>query len=274
MFKIIASCFVALCTAFYPADKLAVPEAAPTAQTYRIEVDITNQITTVYHNADQTVARQMICSTGRGNSTPLGTLKLEQSRESDRSEWYYIGKYKCYVKYPTRIQGPILFHSLPYLGMEMSRLDRQAVEELGTRASHGCVRLRWEDAKWIADHCPDGTTVKLFVGAAKKVALHNALLREGYDDQSGIPYDEFLKAACGDAVCGTLSLGASGVEVAALQENLAALGLLDVEASGVYDDATAAAVARFQRWIHFVPNGIANAGMREEIKTAAQRAAG
>ena len=42
----------------------------------------------------------------------------------------------------------------------------QAVEELGTRASHGCVRLRWEDARWIATHCPDGTTVKLFIGIA------------------------------------------------------------------------------------------------------------
>jgi lipoprotein-anchoring transpeptidase ErfK/SrfK len=30
---------------------------------------------------------------------------------------------------------------------------------LGTRASHGCIRLRFEDSKWLYETVPIGTTV-------------------------------------------------------------------------------------------------------------------
>ena len=30
---------------------------------------------------------------------------------------------------------------------------------LGQKASHGCIRLKVKDAKWIYDTCPEGTTV-------------------------------------------------------------------------------------------------------------------
>ena len=39
------------------------------------------------------------------------------------------------------------------------RLNKTSVRKLGRRASHGCIRLTVEDAKWIYDNCPAGTTV-------------------------------------------------------------------------------------------------------------------
>lgn len=166
------------------------------AYTYRVEVDIANQITTVYRNADDAVVRQMICSTGKDGSTPLGTVRMELTRpETDRIEWYYIDKYECYVKYATRIRGPILFHSLPYLEKDLSTLDQQAVDELGTPASHGCIRLRVEDAEWIAKHCPVWTKVRIYDGEVEKPALREALLRQSFSENGGQTYGEFLAQA-------------------------------------------------------------------------------
>ena len=34
-----------------------------------------------------------------------------------------------------------------------------SVSALGRKASHGCVRLRVEDAQWIYENCDDGTIV-------------------------------------------------------------------------------------------------------------------
>ena len=71
---------------------------------YYIEVDITNQIVTVYNTSDGSIARQMITSSGVNGSTPLGTFELmPKGRASERGEWTYFQQYRCYVKYATRI---------------------------------------------------------------------------------------------------------------------------------------------------------------------------
>ena len=270
MLNTLISMLAALCALMYsasglPLGPLSVP---PDADTYRIEVDVTNQITTVFARADGRVVRQMICSTGLGESTPLGDFRLEPSRDNDRSEWYYIDKYKCFVKYPTRIQGPILFHSLPYNGMDMERLDVAAAAELGSRASHGCIRMNWEDARWIAENCPDGTAVRIFFGAARKDALRKVLLERAFIEDDNNNYAGF--AAGVSAASQTLGLGASGEEVAALQENLVSLGLLIGPVTGVYDSETVSAVTRFQRATGRRATGSADEALRQRIASAAQ----
>ena len=58
---------------------------------YYIEVDIANQIVTVYNTSDGSVARQMLTSSGMNNSTPLGTFYLlEKGRASERGEWTWF----------------------------------------------------------------------------------------------------------------------------------------------------------------------------------------
>ncbi len=248
-----ALCALALAVTAFP----ALAEAD--ADAYRIEVDVTSQITTVFSGIDGHVVRQMICSTGKyDGSTPLGDFRLEASRDYDRREWYYIDKYKCYVKYPTRIQGPILFHSLPYGGMDMALLDTEAAAQLGTRSSHGCIRLRWEDAQWIAENCTDGTAVKIFASDEPDEALRAALLEKTYFDDS----DETFEP---------MSLGASGDAVTALQEDLIALGLAQGPPTGIYDLATMSAVISFQLSIDQRATGGVDATLRRQIAEAARR---
>ena len=74
-------------------------------------------------------------------------------------EWYYFKDFDCYAKYAYRIIGGILFHSVLYNSKSESSLSRSSVNALGSRASHGCVRLTVENAKWICNNCPAGTTV-------------------------------------------------------------------------------------------------------------------
>lgn len=239
---------------------------AASADTYRVEVDVTNQITTVYRNSDQRIVRQMLCSTGLNNYTPLGTFSMEKPRpDTDRVEWYYITKYRCYVKFATRIKGSILFHSIPYAQKDMKTIDHDALAQLGTKASHGCIRLQWEDARWISEHCPEGTTVKIFNGAAKKAGLRDLLTVQGYTEDCRLTYRQFLDASPLDNISGGMGLGSSGDEVFALQARLMGLGFYGEAPSGVYDESTILAVMRYQAAAGETVNGVASRALMDRI---------
>ena len=266
MFKRVLSLAMLLCVVACALPALSSPALAASADTYYLEVDIANQITTAYRTSDDAVVRQMLCSTGKGDSTPRGTFKLQQTREStDRKEWYYISTYSCYVKYATRIKGPILFHSIPYTEADMDSIDQTALAELGQKASHGCVRLRWEDAKWIAENCPDGTTVKIFTGASQKTALRELLMMESFSTKSGMTYEQFTASTYkGDAQ--TLGRGDTGAQVDALQSRLIGLGFYSGAASGVYDNATIVGVMRFQAAADLAVTGVATQALLDRVQ--------
>ncbi|BDF04172.1 L,D-transpeptidase family protein [[Clostridium] hylemonae] len=94
-----------------------------------------------------------------GDATPLGT-------------YYTPAKYRWRVlfgangQYSTVINGNILFHSVLYTqyGNPYS-LSASSYNNLGKRVSHGCVRLRVIDAKWIYDNCKLGTGVTIYNSA-------------------------------------------------------------------------------------------------------------
>ena len=168
---------------------------------YYIEVDITNQVVTVYY-ADQRnesgIVRQMICSTGENNCTPTGHFKLNQRNNAERGDWYAIPKYDCYVQYVTRIYDAYLFHSLPYHKRSYSSLDQEAAAQLGEPVSHGCIRLRPDDAKWIAKNCPNGTGVHIYNSYDRDDFLRSRLLEETYSiDGEWADYAAFLGDARG-----------------------------------------------------------------------------
>ena len=239
---------------------------AASASDYTVEVDINNQITTVYRASDRTIVRQMICSSGKGGATPRGTFYLQKTREStDRKPWYYISKYRCYVRYATRIKGPYLFHSLPYKAKDLNSIDPVALRELGSKASHGCIRLRWEDAKWIAENCPDGTKVRIFTGAKAKPALRKRLLEEGYSIDDGLDYDRFVGESYVSTDPAVLGRGASGESVRALQNRLGGMGFYAGSVTGTYDSATIAAVLRYQNARGLSPTGLCDAALMDAI---------
>lgn len=127
---------------------------------YYIRINRKQNCITIYtpdNEGEYTVPyKAMICSTGLYNATPRGIFHI-----STKYRWreLYGG---VYGQYATRIYGGVLFHSVPYYKKSESALCTEKYNKLGQQASMGCVRLTVEDAKWIAEHCPEGTTVEIY----------------------------------------------------------------------------------------------------------------
>jgi lipoprotein-anchoring transpeptidase ErfK/SrfK len=128
--------------------------AVKASSTYKIKVSNAKQTVTVLDSNNQ-VVKSFICSTGLDGAdteTPLGTYTVAERGESFFSQTYQQGAY-----YWTQFYGDYLFHSVPF---DKNRVIETAeAAKLGTKASHGCVRLTIENAKWIYDNIPRGTTV-------------------------------------------------------------------------------------------------------------------
>lgn len=62
---------------------------------------------------------------------------------------------KVSAKYATQIEGEYYYHSILYDLTGQYVIDGR----LGVAISHGCIRLATENAKWIFDNAPQGTTV-------------------------------------------------------------------------------------------------------------------
>lgn len=127
---------------------------------YYIKINRMQNCITVYtpdENGEYTIPyKAMVCSTGLYNATPSGTYQI-----STKYRWreLYGG---VYGQYATRTHGAILFHSVPYYTKSNDNLCTDKYNKLGQQASMGCVRLTTEDAKWIADNCPSGTSVEIY----------------------------------------------------------------------------------------------------------------
>jgi len=229
---------------------------------YYIVVDINNQIVTVYDSATDGVVRQMLCSSGR-NITPIGTFTMPKKKKaSERQPWYYIDMYRRYVRYASRIYDLILFHSIPYKRQSLQAIDTRAAEELGQPTSHGCIRLRWQDAAFISDNCLPGTLVKITDDIERDEALRELLLQQSYDASTGLPYDSFLGIS---KEPGALARFSEGPEVLNLQYRLRDLGLYDGELSGVYDSATVNAVRTAQYIRGDELNGVATVAYQQVL---------
>ncbi len=247
-----------LCLAFC---LCALPATADEKMPYTIDVDIANQIVTIYSTSDGSIVRQMLCSSGMNGCTPTGTFHLiPKGRASERSEWTYLAQYKCYVKYATRIYLGYMFHSLPFDEKDMSTMQAQAASEYGLPTSHGCIRLRVEDAKFIAENCGVGTEVVMHDTAERNEDLRELLLVSSYDALSGMSYSEFLGIS-EDA----LGTGSSGPEVLDLQYRLSDLGYYGGEFDGKYATSVIAAVKNLQKDLGLAQSGISTAELLEVI---------
>ncbi len=133
---------------------------------YYIEVIRNKNVVVVYgldsNNRYTKVVKVFTVSVGKNGKTPTGTFRTTKGY---RWGALFGG---VYGQYSTRITGHILFHSVPYYKKNASTLEWQEYNKLGTAASAGCVRMRVIDVKWIFDHCPAGTTVKIYDGNLPK----------------------------------------------------------------------------------------------------------
>lgn len=118
-----------------------------------LAVDTQNCLVGVYHGSRGNWSNTMMYACAPGAwSTP--TVK---GIFSVGLKGYSFGSgYTCY--YWTQFYGDYLFHSVLYYQGTRTILDGT----LGRPASHGCVRLAIENAKWIYDTIPRGTTVIVY----------------------------------------------------------------------------------------------------------------
>jgi hypothetical protein len=133
-----------------------------TGKPYLIKVNRIYNTVTIYEKSKigqyDIPVKAMLCSVGKKNTeTPLGTYTTKS-----RSRWkLLLGN--VWGQYTTRIEGGVLFHSVYYYqNGNPATLATNQFNKLGSAASHGCIRLSVEDAKWIYDNCAVGTTVVIY----------------------------------------------------------------------------------------------------------------
>ena len=169
---------------------------------YYIKVNYGAQVVNIYSkdsNGEYTVpVKAMVCSTGTHTPTS-GVYTIGY-----RWEWLrMIGD--VYGHYVTQIYGDILFHSVPYLTKgDHSSIEYWAYDQLGTKASLGCVRLQTKDALWIFNNISSGTKVEFYSSSnpgplgkptARKISNAPSYVRgwDPTDPDSRNPWPKYLE---------------------------------------------------------------------------------
>jgi lipoprotein-anchoring transpeptidase ErfK/SrfK len=120
---------------------------------YRIDVSIREQKVRIYD--EDRLIKEWIVSTGKNNSTPLGSFTTK-----NKGDWFFSEKYQQGGKWWVAFQGNYLFHSIP-MDRDQNVISEEA-EKLGMPVSHGCIRLKEEHAKWLYNNIPKGTPVIIY----------------------------------------------------------------------------------------------------------------
>ncbi|TDA65553.1 MAG: murein L,D-transpeptidase [Clostridia bacterium] len=120
-----------------------------------IDVNISEQKVRIYEG--DRLIKEMLASTGiEDKPTPLGSFKIQ-----NRGGWFFNPKYQQGAKYWVSFKdwGVYLFHSLAM--DENQEIIPEEAAKLGRPASHGCVRLEVENARWVYENVPEGTPVEI-----------------------------------------------------------------------------------------------------------------
>lgn len=135
----------------------------PSSDTYKLVVNEYWQFATVYErdeSGEYTIpVRYMITTTGAYSMpTPKGTFEMDDN-------YVRFGLFSCGVwgQYWRQITRAFYTHSLLYSHKNPNTYT-SSYDKLGTRGSHGCVRMMVPDARWIYYHIAPGTTVDIIRG--------------------------------------------------------------------------------------------------------------
>lgn len=98
--------------------------------------------------------RSFLCANGAAATpTPSGVYSVY-----GRKYYFDSGSVRCF--YATMFYGAYYFHSTLYA--QTSKPTTVVDDRVGMALSHGCCRLRLENAKWVYDNIPTGTTVVVY----------------------------------------------------------------------------------------------------------------
>jgi len=121
---------------------------------FRIEVDLARQRVIIFYKDD--MLREMICSGGApGSPTPMGEFITSQ-----KIEYSFVARFDVGAYYWIRFFEDYLIHSVPF--DENGEMIIEELEKLGSPASHGCIRLKLEEAKWLYETLPLGVKVLIY----------------------------------------------------------------------------------------------------------------
>lgn len=148
----------------------------PDPKTYYIIVDKQWQVTMVYKRIDDGTkfgkpdltqpVRYMLCSTGNpkkeyGHETTSGTWQIAVPKE----RFYQFVNLEA-AQYLTLIHSRTYFHSVLYKkARDLSTLVKDSYDNLGSKASHACVRLTVPDSRWMFYNIGYGTTCEIRDGS-------------------------------------------------------------------------------------------------------------
>ena len=249
-------------------DATPKPSPTPTPVPFAMTVDVTNQATIVYgrdENGEYTVpVRRMICSTGtKANPSDVGDWVLN----GRHAKWCVFPTWgNSYARYWTRINASIAFHSVIYTAVSLDAMKTSSYKALGSRASHGCIRLTVEDAKWVYENIGAGTVVSIREDLPADPELREALRLPKLKKGTSIPvetplptpepeYDAEKQPELGNR---RLRKGSEGPEVFWVQTRLTELGYYHGYVGGVMLGGTVNAVKAFQKDIGVYASGEVN----------------
>ena len=264
---------------FNSSDALSVndlprPTPVPTPVPYAITVDVNNQVTIVYGRDDQgnyTIpVRRMVCSTGtRATPSTVGEFELE----GRNARWCYFPAWNSHAQYWTKINEYIAFHSVTYSAVDYNALSTKSYNKLGSRASHGCVRLLVSDAKWVYENIGEGVIVTVTEDLPSDEELRKAVAAPPLNrDKTGpittpepTPEPEYVSGSLPPQPFEKLKKRSTGESVYWLQMRLKELGYYTGTVTGGYYTGTENAVKAFQKDHKISATGIADVRTLEAI---------
>ncbi len=121
-------------------------------QSYSVLVELSEQRVYVFKN--DKLIRTIVCSTGNDwTPTPIGAYLI-----GDRGPSFLTGTNNSVICYNwVRFNNDFLFHSV--LCTRNGQVIQSEAAKLGSKASHGCVRMPINDIKWFYNTVPKGTLV-------------------------------------------------------------------------------------------------------------------
>lgn len=137
----------------------------PAVGTYKLVVDLYHQVVIAYskdRKGKYTVpVRYMVCTTGGPKTpTPVGTYRAKDARR--RFSQFSTGEY---AQYWMKVVGEIYIHSLLYSRKNANYYMPSSYRLLGSRGSHGCIRLLVPDARWVYYHMTPGSYIQIRTGS-------------------------------------------------------------------------------------------------------------
>ncbi len=243
------------------------PSPEPILPKYALTIDVKNQAVLVYEkdiNGEyKNLVKTMVCSTGLV-STPsdVGDWVLN----GRKANWCYFPAYGSHAKYWTRINKYIAFHSVIYNSVNNMDLSVKSYNKLGSRASHGCIRLLVSDAKWIYDNVEAGTVVTITEDLPLDEELKQSLKVPPLNRKNMLPVStpqptaapNYKKDGIPPLPLEKLKKGMSGEAVYWLQSKLKDLGFYTGTITGTYLSGTQNAVKKYQESLSLYTSGEAD----------------